>query len=95
MDHLGRDTLWAADSTAWAEIDNAAMERAVQEANLQLPAYARIRFWIRAPEPFTARNGLATPNGRIRRDAVFARYAESLNALYEQAQLSLAMQGRA
>jgi long-subunit acyl-CoA synthetase (AMP-forming) len=65
------------------QIEDAALEEAVQQANLHLPDYARIRFWIRAAEPFTARNGLATANGRIRRDVVSERYADRLNALYD------------
>jgi long-subunit acyl-CoA synthetase (AMP-forming) len=69
---------------------DAALEEAVRAANLRLPDYARVHSWIRAAEPFTARNGLATPNGRIRRDAVSQRYADRLNALYDASALPFA-----
>ena len=62
--------------------NNDTLERAVMEANRQLPAYAHIRGWIRASEPFTDGNALATANGRIRRDAVWSRYGPQLNQLY-------------
>jgi long-chain acyl-CoA synthetase len=63
--------------------EEAVLGRAVTQANARLPDYARIRRWIRAPAPFTVANGLATPNGRIRRDAVARAYAEPLRALYD------------
>jgi long-subunit acyl-CoA synthetase (AMP-forming) len=53
---------------------DAALRSAVARANASLPDYARIGRWIRAHEPFTARNGLATGNGRVRRDAIEACY---------------------
>ena len=68
------------------QTEEAALERAVRHANAALPKYARVGGWVRACEPFTASNGLATANGRIRRDALHARYAVRLSALYEQAQ---------
>jgi long-subunit acyl-CoA synthetase (AMP-forming) len=55
-------------------IPDAALRSAVARANASLPDYARIGRWIRAHEPFTAQNGLATGNGRVRRDAIEARY---------------------
>lgn len=62
---------------------DAALAAAVRAANRRLPDYARIAHWMRAPAPFTAIDGLATPNGRIRRDAVWQRYGTSLESLYE------------
>jgi len=58
------------------------LERAVEQANARLPDYARVAAWLVAHEPFSVANGLATPNGRIRREAVQALYAEALSALY-------------
>ncbi len=57
-----------------AGVSDQALETAVREANAGLPDYARVHAWIRAHEPFTAANGLATANGRLRRDALLARY---------------------
>jgi long-subunit acyl-CoA synthetase (AMP-forming) len=60
----------------------AAIDKALDAANLTLPDYARARAWVRAAEPFGAANGLATANGRLRRDAIFAAYAERIGAHY-------------
>jgi hypothetical protein len=37
---------------------------------------------VRAAEPFRFDNGLMTANARLRRDAVWARYAQALRGLY-------------
>lgn len=63
-------------------IPQAAIEAALEQANRRLPDYARVRAWIPATEPFTAGNGLSTPNGRLRRSAIFGRYAAQIDALY-------------
>jgi long-chain acyl-CoA synthetase len=63
-------------------IPQAAIEAALEQANRRLPDYARVRAWIPAAEPFTAGNGLSTPNGRLRRSAIFGRYAAQIDALY-------------
>jgi long-subunit acyl-CoA synthetase (AMP-forming) len=59
-----------------------ALREAVEAANAVLPDYARIGGWLRAFEALTLANGLATANGRVRRDAVWTRYAPALEALY-------------
>jgi long-chain acyl-CoA synthetase len=64
-------------------VPDAALRAAVAAANRRLPDYAQIAFWIRAFTPFTVAGGLATANGRIRRDAIWARYAKRLEYLYE------------
>ena len=60
-----------------------AIESALDEANRRLPDYARIRAWIPAAAPFTANNGLSTPNGRLRRAAILGQYAAQIDALYQ------------
>jgi hypothetical protein len=55
----------------------------IGKVNDSLPDYARITRWLIAGEPFTAMNELATPNGRLRRDRIFARYREALQRIYE------------
>jgi hypothetical protein len=64
------------------------IEVEVRRANARLPDYAQIAFWIRAEAPFSAANGLATANGRVRRDAVWSRYGERLLVLYLSTQSS-------
>jgi long-chain acyl-CoA synthetase len=56
------------------------IEAAVRHANQRLPDYAQVSAWILADEPFSAENGLATQNGRNRRDAIEARYRRQLEA---------------
>ena len=59
------------------------IEAALEEANRRLPDYAQVRAWIPATEPFTASNGLSTPNGRLRRPAILGQYAARIDALYQ------------
>jgi long-chain acyl-CoA synthetase len=63
----------------------AAIEAAVERANRRLPDYARAHDWILAEEAFALGNGLATANGRNRRDAILARYESRINARYDDA----------
>jgi len=48
---------------------------AVREVNAGLPDYARIARWV-ISEPFTPANGLATVNGRPRRNVITQRFSE-------------------
>ena len=59
----------------------AAVDAAVAAVNAALPDYARLVGWLPSP-PFTADNGLATGNGRPRREAITERHAAGLAALY-------------
>ena len=43
-------------------------------ANDYLPDYARVADFIIADEPFSVANGLLTPTGKLRREAVALRY---------------------
>ena len=61
---------------------------AVDRVNTALPDYARIGHWVRAHGPFTASNTLATANGRARREAIHARYAQALESAYRRAAAS-------
>jgi len=56
--------------------DDAALARAIERANQQLPDYARIGPWTRGRADFSAASGLATANGRPRRDAILQRHAD-------------------
>jgi long-chain acyl-CoA synthetase len=60
-----------------------AIEAALDTANRGLPDYARVHAWIPATEPFTPGNGMSTPNGRLRRDAILGQYAPQIDALYQ------------
>ncbi|CAN5430163.1 AMP-dependent synthetase/ligase [soil metagenome] len=56
---------------------------ALAQANSRLPDYAQVRGWVRAHQPFSAQNGMLTPNGRPRRAAILAAYRRQLHALHE------------
>ena len=60
---------------------DADVQAAVDAVNAGLPDYARVHHWIRAEQPFTADNGLATSNGRLRRVALFAHYQTAIETL--------------
>jgi acyl-CoA synthetase (AMP-forming)/AMP-acid ligase II len=78
----GRPHLVAVLAPSARDVPDAALDTAVAQANQQLPVYARIGAWVRAAEPFAPGNGLATANGRVRRQGVWERYGEALNQLY-------------
>ncbi len=56
----------------------AAMRRAVDDANRGLGVFERVRAVVVADEPFTIAQGLLTPTLKIRRHLVRQRYAEQL-----------------
>jgi len=56
---------------------------AIRRVNTRLPDYARVGNWIVADEPFTVSNGFATAGGALRRNAIYARYSERIEKLYE------------
>ncbi|GHB21879.1 AMP-binding protein [Salinicola rhizosphaerae] len=60
-------------------VSEEALQAAVARANERLPDYARISRW-RVSAPFTPLNGLATANGRLRREALETAHADWLAA---------------
>jgi long-subunit acyl-CoA synthetase (AMP-forming) len=66
---------------ASAALPDATLERQVDAANARLPDYAQVRRWVRAQASFTSQNGLATANGRPRREAIWRTYGGRLDAL--------------
>jgi len=77
-----RPYLVAAIVPLCAQLGHEALQAAVDRVNESLPDYARVRRWIVA-EPFTPENGLATANGRARRDAIWQRYGQQIESLYD------------
>ena len=59
-------------------LPDAAIQAEIDAANASLPDYARVARWVRAQAPFTAGGGMATANGRPRRDAILALHAPLL-----------------
>jgi hypothetical protein len=60
------------------ELPDAALQAAVERANATLPDYARVQRWCRGAAPFSAAAGLATANGRPRREAILNLHADAL-----------------
>ncbi len=77
----GQPYLVAALVPLAAHIDDARMQSAVDQANSQLPDYARVQRWFRV-EPFTAENQMATANGRPRREVIWHRYQQQIVSAY-------------
>jgi long-chain acyl-CoA synthetase len=63
-------------------IANEKVQAAIDSANGGLPHYKQIRKFQVVTEPFTIENGLLTANGKLKRDAIAARYAAEIEALY-------------
>lgn len=72
--------LWPLDPTC----SDQTLDSAIHQCNALLPDYARIHRWARLPEPFSPSNGLLTPNGRPRREAILEQYRETLSAMITQ-----------
>lgn len=65
-------------------VDMAKIDKALEQVNAQLPDYAQIHGYCLAREAFTLSNGLATANGRPKREAILHAYATDIQALYAQ-----------
>jgi len=52
--------------------------------NAGLPHYKQIRAFHVVPEQFTIENGLLTANGKLKRDAISARFAADIEILYRK-----------
>ncbi|HRQ47713.1 MAG TPA: AMP-binding protein [Rhodocyclaceae bacterium] len=63
------------------DTSDAALDAAVMAVNQGLPDYARVHRWIRADAPFSASNGFATTNGRLRRTALDDHYRRAIERL--------------
>ncbi len=65
---------------------NGTIEAGVARLNAAVPHYRKIHMFYAAKEPFTIENGLLTANGKLRRDAIAARYASEIEEMYAKPQ---------
>lgn len=65
-------------------VESAAVQAALEVVNRELPHYRQIRNFKVIGNAFTPESGLLTANGKLRRDAVNARFASEINAMYEE-----------
>ena len=56
----------------------------IDALNASLPHYKQIRAFHVVPEPFSVENGLLTANGKLKRDAIAARFAAEIEKLYQK-----------
>ncbi|MGC2530657.1 MAG: AMP-binding protein [Candidatus Acidiferrum sp.] len=74
-------------------VERAAVQSALDTLNQELPHYRQIRNFTVLAEPLTPESGLLTVMGKLRRDAISARFATEINAMYAEALESKAAAG--
>ena len=65
------------------EVEPMAVQAALDAVNPELPHYRQIRNFTILRQVFTPESALLTAMGKIRRDAINARYASEINAMYD------------
>jgi long-chain acyl-CoA synthetase len=68
------------------EVTRSEIESQMQGLNATLPHYGKIRTFHGVREPFTIENGLLTVNGKLKRDAIAARYAKEIERMYARSE---------
>lgn len=74
-------------------VDRAAVQSVLDAVNAELPHYRQIRNFTVLAEPLTPESGLLTVMGKLRRDAINARFAGEIGAMYAEALESKAAAG--
>ena len=64
------------------EVTHEEIESQIERLNATLPHYRKIRRFHAEPQPFTIENGLLTANGKLKRDAIAARFAVEIARMY-------------
>ena len=59
-------------------------QSAIDMVNSELPHYRQVRNFVMLTQPFTPESGLLTANGKVRREAINARYREQIESMYEK-----------
>lgn len=75
-------------------VEAAAVQSAMDAMNAELPHYRQIRSFRIIEGAFTLESGMLTANGKLRRDAINARYAAEINAMYDAKGNREAVQGQ-
>src|ERR1700722_9288606 len=74
-------------------VERAAVQSALDTLNPELPHYRQIRNFTVLTESLTPEGGLLTVMGKLRREAINARFAAEINAMYAEAMESKAAAG--
>jgi len=64
--------------------DRQRIQAIIDDINEASPHYKQIRAFHIVPEPFTLDNGLLTTMGKLKRDAISARFAAEIERLYQK-----------
>jgi long-chain acyl-CoA synthetase len=72
----------------------AAVQEALDVVNRELPHYRQVRDFKLIGDAFTPESGLLTAMAKLRRDAVSARFASEINAMYEDRKRREAVSGQ-
>jgi long-chain acyl-CoA synthetase len=64
-------------------VEPAAVQASLDALNPELPHYQQVRSFTILRDTFTPESSLLTANGKLRRDAINARYAPEINAMYD------------
>jgi long-chain acyl-CoA synthetase len=65
-------------------VNGTRVQLVLDSLNAGLPHYKQIRAFHVLPEPFNMENGLLTTMGKLKRDAIAARYAAEIEKLYQK-----------
>ena len=76
--------LIAASGSNGNSVKTEQVQSALDALNANLPHYKQIRAFHLIPEPFSMENGLLTTNGKLKRDAIAARFASEIDNLYRK-----------
>jgi long-chain acyl-CoA synthetase len=64
------------------EVAPSEIDSQIERLNATLPHYRKIRMFHAVRESFTIENGLLTANGKLKRDAIAAKYNEAIEQIY-------------
>jgi long-chain acyl-CoA synthetase len=65
-------------------VESQTVQSALDIVNPSLPHYRQVRNFAIVREALTPENGLLTANGKLRRDAINARFASEINSMYDR-----------
>ena len=65
-------------------VNDGLIQSAVDALSAGLPHYKQIRAFHVLPEPSGIENGLLTAHGKLKRDAISARFAAEIERLYQR-----------
>jgi len=78
----GRKQNVAVIVAAQTALPDSQIERAVEQANLRLPDYARVARWVRADQPFSPLNQQQSAAGTLCREQIYEQYQHRIEPLF-------------